>query len=137
MNQELSEAYRRTTYYADTPRGRLAIHIGQFDAELDRLLADHGCRAWAYLTAHNPRSQRLSADENQRRQARLERELRAGGWICFSGEGVGARGDWPPEISTLVLGVDEATATRLGEVFEQNAIVVGQFGKPAALALLG
>jgi len=137
MTQELFEAFCQTTYYANTPRGRLAIRIGQCVADLDLLLADYGCRAWAYLTAYNPRSKRLSDEENQRRQARLESELRAGGWTYCSGEGVGIGGDWPPEMSMLVLGIDEATAKQLAEAFEQNAIVVGRLGKPAELVLLG
>ena len=137
MNRALYDAYCRTTYCANTPSGRLAIHIDQCDAQLDLLLADHACRTWAYLTACNPGSTALSAEENERRQARLESKLRAGGWTCFAGEAVGAGGDWPPEASLLVLGIDEAAAKRLGKAFEQNAIVVGCLGKPARLVWLG
>jgi hypothetical protein len=138
MSIELSEAYRRTTYYANSPRGRLAIHTNQCNAELDLLLADHGCRSWAFVTAHNPGSRALSAEENARRHGRLESDLRAGGWTSFFfGEGVGAGGDWPPETSILVLGIDEAAAKQLGEAFEQNAIVIGRLGEPAQLVWLG
>jgi len=136
MNQELHNAYRRTTYYANTPRGRLAIRTDQCDAELDLLLADHGCRTWAFVTAHNPGSKALSAEENAQRHARLESELRTGGWTSFFGEGVGAGSDWPPETSLLVLGIDETAAKQLGEAFEQNAIVVGRLGEPARLVWL-
>jgi hypothetical protein len=137
MDQALFEAYRRTIYYADTPIGRLALRIGECEAQLDRLLAEHGSRTWAFLTAFNPGSQPLSIAENQWRQALLDDELRAGGWTCFPGEGVGASGDWPPEASTLVLGIGEGAAKRLGKKFGQNAIVVGCLGQPAELVVLG
>jgi len=136
MDRELYEAYRQTTFYADTPRGRLALRISQCDAKLDQLLADHSCESWAYITAYNPGSVFLSPEENQRRQADLEHELRMGGWACYSGEGVGGSGNWPPESSVLVLGIDEATAHRIGKAFGQNAIVVGRVGMPAELATL-
>ncbi|HEV3022571.1 MAG TPA: DUF3293 domain-containing protein [Pirellulales bacterium] len=136
MDRELLEAYRRTVYYADTPGGRLALRIGQGNTQLELLLAEHGCRTWAYLTAFNPGSKRLTAEENQQRQACLDDALRAGGWTCFPGESVGADGDWPPELSTLVLGIDEAAAKRLGESLGQNAIVVGGMGKPPELLVL-
>lgn len=136
MDQDLHEAYCHTTFYAETPRGRLALRINQFDAQLDQLLLDHACESWAYITAYNPRSVLLSPEENHHRQANLENELRMGGWACFPGEGVGGSGNWSPEPSVLVLGIDEATAHRLGKAFGQNAIVVGRLGSPAELAAL-
>jgi hypothetical protein len=136
MNQELHEAYCQTTFYADTPRGRLALRIDQCDAQLDRLLVDHACGFWAYLTAYNPGSVLLSPEENHHRQVDLENELRIGGWDFFPGEGVGNGGTWPPEPSVLVLGIDEATAQKLGRAFGQNAVVVGRLGRPAELATL-
>ncbi len=136
MNQELHEAYRKTTFYADTPRGRLALRIDKCDAQLDQLLVDHACESWAYLTAYNPGSVLLSPDENHHRQVTLEAQLHTGGWTFFAGEGVGDSGNWPPEPSVLVLGIDEATAQQLGIAFDQNAVVVGRLGKPAELAIL-
>jgi hypothetical protein len=35
------------------------------------------------------------------------------------------------------LGIDEAAAKRLGEAFDQNAIVIGRLGEPAQLVWLG
>ncbi len=136
MNQELHEAYRQTTFCADTPRGRLALRIDQCDAQLDRLLMDNACESWAYLTAYNPGSVVLSPEENQHRQSALENELHKGGWVFFAGEGVGGSGNWPPELSVLVLGIDEATAQQLGRAFGQNAVVVGRLGRPAELVIL-
>lgn len=136
MPRELLDAYRRTIFCADTPRGRLALRIGQCNADLDLLLAEHECETWAYITAYNPGSVLLAPEENRQRQARLERDLSLGGWVCFSGEGIGANGDWPPEASTLVLGIDADSAQRLGRAFGQNAIVMGCLGKPAELSIL-
>jgi hypothetical protein len=136
MNQELHEAYRQTTFYADTPRGRLALCIDQCDAQLDRLLIENACESWAYVTAYNPGSVVLSHEENQHRQASLENELHKRGWVFFSGEGVGSSGNWPPEPSVLVLGIGAATAQQLGRAFGQNAVVVGRLGRPAELVIL-
>jgi hypothetical protein len=56
-------AYRRTTFNADTPRGRLSLRIGRRCRELDDLLAGHGVSAWAYVTAFNPGSVRRPDQE--------------------------------------------------------------------------
>ena len=55
------------------------------------------------------------------------------GFEFFHGWGVGTRGDWPPEPSLLVLGIDEEQARKVGAEFGQNAIVVGRTGAVAEL----
>ena len=62
----LDTAYRKTSYFADTPAGRLCIRIGEAHPVLDTLLTARGLRSWAYVTAHNPGSVPLTADENGR-----------------------------------------------------------------------
>ena len=136
MLRPLHEAYCQTTFYADTPRGRLALRIDECNSQLEQLLVDYACESWAYLTAYNPGSVLLSPEENHCRQAKLEGILRKGGWGIFTGEGVGDDGNWPPEKSLLVLGIDETTAQQLGKEFGQNAVVIGRLGRPAELATL-
>lgn len=55
----LLEAYRNTTFYADTPRPRLALPVGRRCGEIDALLNDHGVSTWAYVPASNPGQMRL------------------------------------------------------------------------------
>lgn len=132
---DLLAAYRRTHYRVDTPQGTFAIHIDQPCPPLDALLARHGCREWAYITAYNPRSAPLSPDMNAARQAELLTEVQAQGWIHYHGQGQPAAEDagWTAEDSLLIVGMDAANAARLGRRFGQNAVVVGQMGEAARL----
>ena len=129
----LDTAYRKTSYFADTPAGRLRIRIGEAHAVLDTLVAARGHRQWAYVTAHNPASVRLTADENRTRHTRLEADVRARGYEVFPGEGVGDDGEWPAEASLLILGIARDEATALGHAHAQRAVVWGDVGEPALL----
>ncbi len=67
MEDALLAAYGRTTFVADTPRGRLSLRVGRRSAELDALLAAHGVATWAYVTAFNPGSRLLPGEANAAR----------------------------------------------------------------------
>jgi hypothetical protein len=100
---------------------------------LHRLVATHAGDTWAYITACNPASKELTANENNERQAQLRRELEAGGYRIYEGEGIGADPAWTPEPSFLVLGISQEDALALGTRFGQNAIVVGTSAEQAQL----
>ena len=133
MDDSLFEAYRNTSFFADTPSGRLRIRVGQTSRDLDLLLGTHGARTWTYVTAFNPGSVMLSAEENWQRQVHLEAEVTRSGFVSFLGEGVGDDERWPPEPSLLILGIDEIHAIDLGRRFGQRAVVYGEAGAPAVL----
>jgi hypothetical protein len=135
VNENLLEAYRRTTFVADTPKDRLALRVGQRSAELDDLLAGQGVTTWAYVTAFNPGSQLLPADENVLRHRELERLLASLGFEAYPGQGIGDDGQWPPEASFLVLGIRRTDAVRLGLRFGQTAVVYGELGHEAELVV--
>jgi hypothetical protein len=128
---QLFEAYRNTTFCADTPIGQVRIRISQKHPQLDVLLDKSGTSSWAYITAWNPRSADTPLPENQANQAALLHDL--DGYPVFCGEGIGENSDWPPEPSVLVLGLPEADALDLGRNYGQNAIVVGLRGEAALL----
>ena len=65
---ELAEAYARTLYRVDFPFGSFTIRIGEVGP---------GAHPWAFLTACNPGSVRLSNEENARRTAALSEALAA------------------------------------------------------------
>lgn len=111
------------------------IRVGEACAELDALLRATDCTRWAYITALNPGSVRLSEDENRARQRELEDAIRHLGHPMFRGEGIGEDGSWPPEASILVLGIEQEAAVQLGRRFGQRAIVCGELGEPARLVL--
>ena len=133
MSDALFAAYRNTSFFADTSRGRLCLRVGQASLEMDALLEAHGVHAWTYVTAFNPGSIRLTADENERRHLRLELEVKGRGYTTFSGEGIGDDGQWPPERSLLILGIVRDDAIRLGREFGQRAVVYGEQGGHAVL----
>jgi len=135
MDENLLEAYRRTTFLADTPKGRLALRVGQRSAELDDLLAAQGVTTWAYVTAFNPGSQLLATRENVSRHRALERLVASLGFESYPGEGIGDDGQWPPEASFLVLGIRRTDAMRLGQRFGQIAVVFGELRHEAELVV--
>jgi hypothetical protein len=92
-----------------------------------------GCATYAYITAFNPGSIRLSDEENHARLSELNNIVRQLAHPSFPGEGIGDDGVWPPEQSILVLGIEHAAAVQLGRQFGQRAIVFGTLGHAAAL----
>ena len=129
----LLEAYRKTAFIADTPKGRLSLRVGQRSRELDDLLTDHGLSTWAYVTAVNPGSMRLRDEENAARQRELDGVVASLGLTSYSGKGVADDGRWPPEPSLLILGIGRSGAVRLARQYGQLALVYGELGREAEL----
>jgi len=146
--QQLDRAYRATTYRADWPddSGRagaggsgassnlvIGLRVETRCPTLDRWLRAHGADVWAYLTAANPRSEMLPAVENAARTAALRERLVGFGLPFLDGCSVADDGEWPPEESFLVAGLDPSAACRLAEEFGQNAFLAGRCGEPVSL----
>jgi hypothetical protein len=133
MSDALFAAYRNTSFFADTSRGRLCLRVGRASPEIDALLAAYGVRTWAYVTGFNPGSILLTPGANEQRYHRLEIEVKRRGHTTFRGEGIGDDGQWPPERSLLILGIVRDDAIHLGREFGQRAVVYGEEGGPAML----
>lgn len=129
----LEAAYRQTTFYVDHPSGDFGIKLDEPCPRLDALLTTYAVKQWAYVTAWNPRSRALSAEENAARHEELLAQLAPLGYPVFTGRGQPDNVDWVAEESLLILGIDENPALLLGEGFEQHAIVVGRAGEYAQL----
>jgi hypothetical protein len=97
------------------------------------MLADFRVSSWVHVTAVNPGSVMLSAEENQRRQRQLEELASRSAYTWFPGEGVGDDSTWPAEASVLILGISRSHAVQLGRQFGQVAIVYGEIGQAAEL----
>ncbi|AVR44763.1 DUF3293 domain-containing protein [Christiangramia fulva] len=132
MKQELINAYYHTSYNIFEPP--ISIKIGQQNPQLDILLKNHHQSCWAYVTAYNPFSELLPDEENEERHCLLKDKLNE--YPFLEGEGVGLDPSWNPEKSLLILGISETDAVKLGEYFQQNAIVVGRRKGQARLVLL-
>jgi hypothetical protein len=137
MEQELIQAYLRTSYWVDAPSGMTLIRIGQSCPQIDELLEAVAAHTWAFITAWNPLSRELSMAENAVRHTALEDRLASLGLATLPGFGESPDGEWPAERSVFVFGADRDTAEALGQEFEQNAIVFGVLGEPAELILCG
>jgi hypothetical protein len=138
MSNDLEAAYRNTDYWVDdAPDEPFAIRIGESCLELAVLLTAAGEFEWAFVTACNPGSVRLSEHKNRECMKNLEGVVRSRGWLYYHGHGAGRDGDWPPEPSLLILGASEREALELARSFGQNAIVAGCLGEAARLVWVG
>ncbi len=136
FSQSLLQAYQETSYVVFDGRQELVIRVGERCPDVERLIAEHGCRSATFITAYNPYSHALSEAENRSRQDLLRSRVRDSGWRFLSGEGRGSCGDWPYEPSLLVFGPNRQQSEELGRSAQQNAIVYISSGFPAELILL-
>jgi sugar phosphate isomerase/epimerase len=131
---ELLEAYRRTKFIVDQPDGETIIRHGECNHDIGKMLLEHAVRSGAFITAHNPHSQRLSENENRNRHLALIADVEKQGLPYFTGRGVGAE-DWPAEESLFVLGVSRDLASMLGRKYGQVAIVWVEADRAAEVVL--
>ena len=115
-------AYRETHYRVHGESGTI-LRIDVPCPALGLLHDRHGVDASAFVTAWNPRGERLSAAANACRQAALEGALAAEGLAFLRGTGQHPTGDWPGERSVLVFGLGRTAADALGRRLAQNALV--------------
>lgn len=105
----------------------------------DALLACHKrnrVECSAFITALNPLSQQLSAQENEERHQALMAEIKSQSLSFLPGKGKHPSNNWPAEQSVLVLGLSLEAAKTLGRRFEQNAVVwAGRDGVPELVLL--
>lgn len=111
------------TEYRITGERPLVLHIGELNVQLAALYQEHATDRAAVLTAWNPYSEPQSDAQNHAAQAQLISELDRLGLRHEPGHGADPTGLWPPEDSRLVLGLDYAVATSLGNRFGQNGFV--------------
>ena len=115
-------AYRQTDsrVYAPQP---FTLKVGLFSSSLLALHGQYGVRSSVFVTANNPFSRLLTAEENAARQRKLREAVKHRGWPFLCGSGQHFSGPWPAEASLLVLGPDRDNAVALGRDFGQNAVV--------------
>ena len=99
------------------------LQVGVGCAELADLHQAHAVDCSAFVTACNPFSQVLGDAANAARQEALAHELKHRSLRFIDGVGQHLSNQWPGEASFLVLGLTLEAAKRLGDQFEQNAII--------------
>ena len=84
---------------------------------------------WAYITAYNPQSKKLSKPQNIKRHQNLVEYCNEIGYVFYAGEGTDRKGKWDPEKSLLIIGINIFTAKKLGKYFQQKAILCGSLNQ--------
>jgi len=126
---DFKEQYEKALYFVNglnTP-----IKVSSINIEVESLLEERNIDTWAYLTAFNPQSIQLSLEENQLRNMRLFKDLRS--FQLVEDKGYDPNGEWPPENSYLILGINLNEASQLALKYNQSAFVYGEKGNPAQL----
>ena len=119
ISDELVHAYGETDYVVFGPK-QFTLKVGHQSGELQELYQSAGVMSAAFITAWNPYSCQMPAEENARRNAELEVELKKRGYTAFVAIGRDPSGKWPGEDSFFVLGISPEISATLGIQFEQN-----------------
>ncbi|MDQ6757501.1 MAG: DUF3293 domain-containing protein [Bacteroidota bacterium] len=131
VSAQLLEEYKATSFIVFELN--IIIYVNEHIQELDKLLMENHVISWAFITAYNPTSKVFSYDDNVLRHQELIEKTKT--YKCFEGEGRGRDPKWKPERSLLILGITNDEAIVIGNYFQQNAIVVGEFKKTAELLI--
>jgi hypothetical protein len=129
----LEDLYKATRFRIESADGHTDIRIGERHSRIDALLSHHNATEWAYITAWNPGSRPMSADENVLAQGKLLQLVRDRGFAFYEGDGIPDNEGWTPERSVWIAGINRREAIELGRQFGQNAIVVGSLSGVAEL----
>jgi len=133
MDGELTQAYKET-HYTVQDMEPFVLRIGEVSEDLMACHKRHRVECSAFITAWNPFSQQLTAQENEERQQALIAEIKGRSLFFLHGVGQHPSNNWPGEQSVLVLGLSLEAAKTLGRRFEQNAVVwTGRDGVPELL----
>jgi len=130
MDDELTQAYKETHYTVQDVEP-FVLRTGEVSEDLMACHKRHRVECSAFITAWNPFSQQLTAQENEERHQALITEIKGRSLSFLPGVGQHPSNNWPGEQSVLVLGLSLEAAKTLGRRFEQNAVVwTGRDGVP-------
>jgi len=113
----------RAAHYLVPGRAPLLLRVGETNTALAELLASLQVDAAAFLTACNPASEALSAEENARRMRVLQGEIRDAGLPVINALACDPAGAWPDEASLLVPGADRVWSEALARRHGQNGFL--------------
>jgi hypothetical protein len=131
--EKLRQSYTRAIYRVDARIGPIFLRVGETHPELDRWLSEQGAPRFAFLTAANPGSKKLSGAENERRLRQLRERLDAMGHGSIPGESFDEVDGGFREASFLVFAIGRDDAIALARDFGQLALLYGESGRPVEL----
>lgn len=123
ISDEKRDAYMFADYIVFVGSSRFTMKVNEYSPDLKSLLHETNQIWGAFLTAYNPHGKIRDKDTNQAANARLREHLDALGALVFEGEGADPTGEWSPEPSFFVLGIDIKAARQIGEQYRQDAII--------------
>lgn len=118
----LIKAYEATNFHVKFEPDFI-LNVGKASEEVNALFKQNNVSSATFITAWNPYSKPLSEKDNQERNEQLRAELGRRSLKYIDGFGQDPAGQWAGEDSFLVLGISLEAAKKLGNQFEQNAIV--------------
>jgi hypothetical protein len=122
LDPDLVQAYRDAVYeiHAETA---IRLKVSEYSHSLEELHKQHQCTTSALITACNPRSQILSAPENDTRMLALIEAVEKLGYAHLPAVGRDPNGKWPDEPSLWIAGITKSDARCLAKTYEQNALL--------------
>lgn len=120
---DLERAYREALYIVHAKDKNIHLKVGDSSSEMVELMRLHDVKSAALITAFNPRSVLVSAQENVRNHNVLVADINALGLESLSGEGGDVSNAWPSEPSVLALGISLQDAELLADRYRQNAFL--------------
>lgn len=123
VTNDLVAAYSATNYHVLSDDGFFVFKIGQRSHELAHRFVLTDRSGATFITAENPFSQTVTAEENAANQASLYQDLASTGAAIIKGAGQGEDPTWPAEASYLAIGISPENACELGRKYRQNAIL--------------
>lgn len=116
-------AYRQARYRFGQGDEAISLRIDTRSEALERLYAASGYDCGVFITAFNPLGRAQGEAANNSAHVALVAELSAVAGVLTEGAGSDPAGEWPAEKSCFGLGVDLASAKKLGIAYRQDAIV--------------
>lgn len=123
INDDLIASYHSAIYNFGAESSAIGLCIDQHSEPLSRVISESGDRCAVFISAYNPGSLIQSSESNRVAHDRLHDDLRSHSNRIIEGVASDPSGEWPPEKGFLAVGVDLATAQRLGDQYGQNAIL--------------
>jgi hypothetical protein len=122
LDPDLVQAYRDAVYeiHAETA---IRLKVSEYSHPLEDLHMKYQCTTSALITACNPRSQILSAAENETRMLALSEAVEKLGYRYLPALGRDPTGNWPDEPSLWIAGLTKNEAGNLAHRFEQNGFL--------------
>jgi len=135
IHPDLIRAYENAIYEINATH-RITLKVSEYSHSLEELHKKNQCTTSALITACNPRSQVLSAAENDTRMLALSEAVEKLGYRHLPAVGRDPTGKWPDEPSLWIAGLAKDEAENFALMFEQNGFIwVGSKHTPQLVTL--